>query len=174
MLSFLFAPPAAFAATYFLRHSGTLDTLAGAVSAGALAAGLLMVPMGVLLFFLWDEALSLVDLGRVAQVVGDYGVHIGQRESRVHLHDGFRCCAAAKGTNHQFKQHSGPAYADCAISVLAQGRRFWFQCQRHMSPLEFYHVATVPAPSGRVIALPAAAPGWRARSACLLLLSRGR
>jgi Tfp pilus assembly protein PilF len=65
MLAFLIAPVGAFAATYFLRHSGALGTLGGSISAGALAAGILMVPMGALLFKLWDEAQSLADLGTV-------------------------------------------------------------------------------------------------------------
>jgi Tetratricopeptide repeat len=65
MLAFLIAPVGAFAATYFLRHSGALGTLGGSISAGALAAGILMVFMGALLFKLWDEAQSLADLGTV-------------------------------------------------------------------------------------------------------------
>ncbi len=65
MLAFLFAPVGAFAATYFLRHSGMLGTIGGTAAAGALAAALLMAPMAVLLVKLWDEARSLADLGQI-------------------------------------------------------------------------------------------------------------
>jgi Tfp pilus assembly protein PilF len=65
MLSFIFAPMGAFAATYFLRHVTALGSIGGAAAGGAIAAGLLMVPMAILLAKLWDEARSLADLGQV-------------------------------------------------------------------------------------------------------------
>ncbi len=63
MLAFLVAPVGAFAGVYFLRHGGMPGTIAGVAAAGAIAAGLLMAPMSVLLVKLWDEAQSLADLG---------------------------------------------------------------------------------------------------------------
>ena len=65
MLAFLFAPIAAFAATYFVRHAGMDGTIGGAAAAGAIAAGLLMTPMAALLVKLWDEAQAFADLGQI-------------------------------------------------------------------------------------------------------------
>jgi len=65
MLAFLFAPVGAVVATYVGRHSSSVSTVEGAAAAGAIAAGLLMAPMAVLLVRLWDEAQSLADLGQI-------------------------------------------------------------------------------------------------------------
>ncbi len=65
MLSFLLAPLGALVATYLLRHSGALDAIGGAAGAGAVAAGILMVPMSALLVKLWDEAAGLAELGQL-------------------------------------------------------------------------------------------------------------
>lgn len=65
MLAFLFAPVGAAAAVYLMRHSATPGTIPVVAGAGALAAGLLMMPMGALLVMLWDEAQALADLGQL-------------------------------------------------------------------------------------------------------------
>ena len=65
MVAFLLAPLGAFVATYLLRHSGALDAIGGAVGAGAIASGILMVPIGALLVKLWDEAQGLAELGQL-------------------------------------------------------------------------------------------------------------
>jgi Tfp pilus assembly protein PilF len=65
MLSFVFAPIGAFAGAWFLRHVNPLGTIGGDAAGGAIAAGLLMVPMAVLLVKLWNEAQSLADVGQL-------------------------------------------------------------------------------------------------------------
>ena len=65
MLAFPLAPLAAFAATYFLRHAGGLDVTGAAASAGAIAGGILIAPMSVLLVRLSDAAQGLAELGLV-------------------------------------------------------------------------------------------------------------
>ena len=65
MLAFLLAPLGAFVATYLLRHSAALDAIWGAAGAGAIAGGILMIPMSALLVKLWDEAQGLAELGQL-------------------------------------------------------------------------------------------------------------
>jgi hypothetical protein len=63
-IAFLLAPSSALVATYPLRRApGAVDTLSGALGAGALAAGVMMVPMGVLLTRILDEASGLAKMG---------------------------------------------------------------------------------------------------------------
>jgi Flp pilus assembly protein TadD len=65
MVAFLLAPIGAVAATYVLRHTGAAETVGGIAAAGALAAAILMAPMGALLVKLWNVSLGLADLGRL-------------------------------------------------------------------------------------------------------------
>ena len=64
-VAFPVAPASAFVATYFLRHSNALDTLAGAAGAGALSGALFMGVMSALLIRLWDDAQGLAELGQL-------------------------------------------------------------------------------------------------------------
>ena len=58
------APLGSGLATYVLRHMpGMADSLQGAAMTGALAGGLLAVPMGALLARVWDEAQALGHMG---------------------------------------------------------------------------------------------------------------
>ena len=58
------APLGSGLATYMLRHMPDLaDSLQGAAMTGALAGGLLAVPMGALLARVWDEAQALAQMG---------------------------------------------------------------------------------------------------------------
>jgi Flp pilus assembly protein TadD len=65
MLAFPIAPAAAVVATYFLRHTGALDTIGAAASAGAIAGALLIGPMSLLLLKLSDPAQGLAELGQL-------------------------------------------------------------------------------------------------------------
>jgi tetratricopeptide (TPR) repeat protein len=64
-LAFLLAPLGGLAGTYVMRQTGAPDSIGAAVGAGAIAAGLLMAPMGVLLIRLADEARGLAGLGQL-------------------------------------------------------------------------------------------------------------
>jgi tetratricopeptide (TPR) repeat protein len=58
------APLSAGFATYVLRHAtGASATLSGPALAGALAGAMFLVPMGILLARLWDEAQGLARMG---------------------------------------------------------------------------------------------------------------
>ena len=58
------APLSAGIATYVLRHMpGMADTATGAAIAGGLSGGLLLLPMGLLLGRIWDEAQGLGQMG---------------------------------------------------------------------------------------------------------------
>jgi Tfp pilus assembly protein PilF len=64
MLALPLAPLASGFATYVLRRRpGLADSLEGAAMAGAIAGGLLAVPMGALLARVWDEAQGLGQMG---------------------------------------------------------------------------------------------------------------
>lgn len=64
-LAFLAAPASASAATFVLRRMNAVDTLEGAITAGALAGVLFMGVMGTLLVRLWDESEGLAELGQI-------------------------------------------------------------------------------------------------------------
>ena len=64
-LAFLAAPLSACAAAFVLRRMDAVDTLGGAVIAGALAGALFMGVMGTLLVRLWDESEGLAELGQI-------------------------------------------------------------------------------------------------------------
>jgi tetratricopeptide (TPR) repeat protein len=64
-VAFLLAPLGGTAGTYVMRQTGALDSIGAAIGAGAIAAALLMAPMGALLTRLWDEAQGLAELGQL-------------------------------------------------------------------------------------------------------------
>jgi Flp pilus assembly protein TadD len=65
MLAFPLAPLGAVVATYYLRHAGALETIGAAAGAGAIAGGILIAPMSVLLVRLSDQAQGLAELGQL-------------------------------------------------------------------------------------------------------------
>ena len=64
-LAFLAAPAAASVATFVLRRVAAVDSLEGAIMAGAIAGVLFMGVMGSLLVHLWDESEGLAELGQI-------------------------------------------------------------------------------------------------------------
>ena len=54
------------------------------------------------------------DLATMAQIVRNDGIHIGQRQGRMPLHDGFRSGTILEGPNDQLEQHARVADAQSA------------------------------------------------------------
>ena len=53
----------------------------------------------------------MLDFSSVAQVIGNDGIHVGQRQSGVSLYNRLRGSAILERSNHQFQQDAGVADA---------------------------------------------------------------
>ena len=72
-----------------------------------------------------------VDLGGVAQIVAEHGIHIGEADRRVLVYDLFRSGAIRKGGHHRIEGDAGAANPHDAVGIDLQWDGIGYDFERH-------------------------------------------